>query len=59
MAKGRTDGEPDMEPTGKKRGGMIHKHMPNGDRLGHKPLPINTKHGHLPMHRSMKKPRGA
>lgn len=59
MAKGKmTDGEDDMEPQGKKRGGVMrHKEM-MGKNLGHNPLSTSSKHGHKPQH-TMKKPRGA
>ncbi len=56
--KPMTDGEPDMEPQGKKRGGVIrHKEM-MGKAHGHLPLSTTAKHGHKPQH-TMKKPRGA
>ncbi len=58
MARRETGGEPDMEPKGKKRGGVIrHKEM-MGKSLGHKPISSAMKHGHKPQH-TMKKPRGA
>lgn len=59
MAKDKTDGEPDMEPQGKKKGGLArHREMKMSDKHDHKELPSTAKHGHKPM-RSMKKPRGA
>lgn len=50
--------EPDGEPQGKKRGGMIRHREMSGKKHGHLPISTTAKHGHKPQH-TMKKPRGA